>query len=340
MFAHLARQSKLVVISYGVLLVALVSLADYLTGGHHSVLILYTLPVCLVSWFAGRRSGALMAALCAIGWLVSDVLSGFASNLHYWNAVMRYGVFLMLALFTGSLAASTRRKDQLLQFIVHDLRSPLTNVLTGLETLRALPDQPSELHRELTDMATVSANRVLSLVNSMLDLSKLEHHAMKLSMRDLPAGELLEQAAQQVALWARQDGITLECEVEPGLDQVHADADITVRVLVNLASNALKYSPRGGVIRLRAARSGGNVVFSVRDQGPGIPKEWLSRIFDPYAQVEPGGRSGVPATGLGLTFCQLAVKAQRGRIWIESEVGKGTTVLFTLPASTRSEPKS
>jgi signal transduction histidine kinase len=313
MFAHLARQSKLVVISYGVLLVALVSLADYLTGGHHSVLILYTLPVCLVSWFAGRRSGALMAALCAIGWLVSDVLSGFASNLHYWNAVMRYGVFLMLALFTGSLAASTRRKDQLLQFIVHDLRSPLTNVLTGLETLRALPDQPSELHRELTDMATVSANRVLSLVNSMLDLSKLEHHAMKL---------------------------TLECEVEPGLDQVHADADITVRVLVNLASNALKYSPRGGVIRLRAARSGGNVVFSVRDQGPGIPKEWLSRIFDPYAQVEPGGRSGVPATGLGLTFCQLAVKAQRGRIWIESEVGKGTTVLFTLPASTRSEPKS
>jgi len=332
MFAYLAKQSKAKIIGYGVLLAALVTLADVLSGGRHSVLILYTLPVCLVGWFAGRRCGMFIATLCALGWLVADLAGGLTTSIHYWNALTRYGVFAMLALTTGALAESTRRRDQLLQFIVHDLRSPLTNVLTGLETLRALPEQPSELHAELTDMATVSARRVLTLVNSLLDLPQLEHHSLPIAPRSVAVDELLKATDQQVNLWARQDKITVECVVEEGVSRVFADPDITARVLVNLTANALKFSPKGSVVRIRAAHAPESVVFSVQDEGPGIPAEWLSRVFDPYAQVDDASRAGTPGTGLGLTFCRLAVAAQKGRIWIESEVGRGTTVLFSLPA--------
>ncbi|MGV3719332.1 MAG: ATP-binding protein [Actinomycetota bacterium] len=332
MFAYLAKQSKPAIILYGTLLAGLVSLADLLSGGRHSVLILYTLPVCLVAWFAGRRAGASIAALCAFGWLAADSLGGMATSIAFWDAVTRCGVFVMLALFTGALAESTRRRDQLLQFIVHDLRSPLTNVLTGLETLRALPEQPTPLHAELTDMATVSARRVLTLVNSLLDLPQLEHHSLPISAKSVAVTDLLQATGQQVNLWARQDQITVECVVDEGVSQVYADPDITARVLVNLTSNALKFSPTGSVIRIRAAHSSEAVIFSVQDEGPGIPREWLSRVFDPYAQVTGAGPSSAPGTGLGLTFCRLAVAAQKGRIWIESEVGRGTTVLFSLPA--------
>lgn len=332
MFAYLAKQSKPAIIFYGALLAGLVSLADLLSGGRHSVLILYTLPVCLVAWFAGRRAGVFVATLCAFGWLAADFQGGIVTSVVYWNAVTRYGVFAMLALSTGALAESTRRRDQLLQFIVHDLRSPLTNVLTGLETLRALPEQPTPLHAELTDMATVSARRVLTLVNSLLDLPQLEHHSLPISATSVAVADLLQATGQQVNLWARQDQITVECVVEEGVSQVFADPDITARVLVNLTSNALKFSPTGSVIRIRAAHAPESVIFSVQDEGPGIPREWLARVFDPYAQVTGAGRSSAPGTGLGLTFCRLAVAAQKGRIWIESEVGRGTTVLFSLPA--------
>lgn len=332
MFAYLAKRSKPAIVFYGALLAGLVFLADLLSGGRHSVLILYTLPVCLVSWFAGRRAGVFVATLCAVGWLAADFQGGPVNSIVYWNAITRYGVFVMLALSTGSLAESTRRRDQLLQFIVHDLRSPLTNVLTGLETLRALPEPPSPLHAELTDMATVSARRVLTLVNSLLDLPQLEHHSLPIDAKSVAVADLLQATDQQVNLWARQDNIKVECTVDEGVSRVYADPDITARVLVNLTSNALKFSPTGSVIRIRAAHAPEAVVFSIQDQGPGIPREWLSRVFDPYAQVNGVGKSNTPGTGLGLTFCRLAVVAQKGRIWIESEVGRGTTVLFSLPA--------
>jgi signal transduction histidine kinase len=116
---------------------------------------------------------------------------------------------------------------------------------------------------------------------------------------------------------------------------VFADPSLTQRIVVNLLNNAIKFSPQGGVITLQAAHaSEGTVTISVHDQGPGIPVAWQRRVFAKYGQVS-GGKSG--GSGLGLTFCKLAVEAQDGRIWLESEAGNGTTLHFSLPAAVSNE---
>ena len=113
-----------------------------------------------------------------------------------------------------------------------------------------------------------------------------------------------------------------------------ADADLVVRVLVNLLGNALKYSPVGGTVHVSAAAyPGDKVALHIRDEGMGIAPEWVDKVFGKFSQVEARKAGAAIGSGLGLTFCRLAVEAQGGRIWLESTVGQGTTVIFTLPQS-------
>jgi signal transduction histidine kinase len=116
--------------------------------------------------------------------------------------------------------------------------------------------------------------------------------------------------------------------------QIYADPDVTTRVLVNLLSNAIKFSrPHSSVIICIEASDANMLAFRITDQGPGIPNEWVDRVFDKFTQVDARKTGGAIGSGLGLTFCRLAVQAQGGQIWLESEVGKGTIVTFTLPIS-------
>lgn len=187
-------------------------------------------------------------------------------------------------------------------------------------------------------MALISSNRMLTLINSLLDLPRLEHRRMPVQLQEADVDELVNGSLAVVALWAAQNHVQIVYEPDPQVHTVVADPDITTRVLVNLLSNALKYSPPDSTITIRTrASDDGMVTFSVTDQGPGIPPEWVEKVFDKYAQVE--ARKEGASTGLGLTFCQLAVETQKGRIWIESELGKGTTVLFTLPAGKGKRPR-
>jgi signal transduction histidine kinase len=137
-----------------------------------------------------------------------------------------------------------------------------------------------------------------------------------------------------------QNNVTLQVDFAPEVpNKMVADRWVLIRILVNLLSNALKYTPSGGTITLTVAMDDGWVHFSVKDQGPGIPKEYLERIFDRFVQVEARKAGAAVGTGLGLTFCKLAVEAHGGRIWLESEVGNGTTVHFVMPPSvTQVEP--
>lgn len=137
---------------------------------------------------------------------------------------------------------------------------------------------------------------------------------------------------QQQSLWAQQQGVSLTTQVDTGAGHVFADEALILRVLLNLIGNAIKASPQGSAITVRVApHESCQVVFSVADQGPGVPKEWATKVFDRYAQVEIRKARGTVGTGLGLTFCKLAVEAHSGRIWLESEPPQGTTLFFTLP---------
>jgi signal transduction histidine kinase len=231
------------------------------------------------------------------------------------------------------LQAAHETQEQVTQFLVHDLRSPLTTVTSVISVLRNARGQrdPDPVQDELLDAAEASVGWLLTLITALLDASRLESGAMPLAPRALHIAEVTGPAVEQVSLWAGLGGMEVRVERPEEGTRVVADPEVTVRVLVNLLSNAIKYSPPGSMIALRVSNDQpGAATFSVADQGPGIPAEWAGRMFERFA-VGPRA-AGVPASGLGLHFCKLAVEAQGGRIWLTSEVGKGTVVSFTLPA--------
>lgn len=227
-------------------------------------------------------------------------------------------------------------RDDLVHMIVHDMRTPLTSLLTGLQTMEALgeasPDQ-----REFLEMATVGGLRLLGMINDLLDISKMESGSLPLEMEPLTAMELVEAAVAQVETLAQEKQLALQSEIASDLPRFFGDRDKLQRILVNLIGNAIKHTPEGGSITLRASQDGDCVHLSVMDTGEGIPSEAFGRIFEKFGQVETrkGGRR--MSTGLGLTFCKMAVEAHGGRIGVESEPGQGSTFFFHLPLKTENQ---
>jgi len=271
----------------------------------------------------------------------TEILLGWLLGFMGWGGVLGYFQWQARSFYEVSkrLQDQEHLRDALIEFLVHDLRSPLTNIISGLETLLvSTEDNLTPEDRELIEMALIGAHRLLTMVNSILDLRKLEEGKFPLYLKEFEPREAVGEAIRQVQLWARQSNINLQVEFEPNVpEKMIADRWVLIRILVNLLSNALKYTPSGGTIKVRVFMDDGWVHFSVADQGPGIPKEYLDRIFDRFVQVEARKAGAAVGTGLGLTFCKLAVEAHGGRIWIESEVGKGTTVHFVLPPVTEGE---
>jgi signal transduction histidine kinase len=220
-----------------------------------------------------------------------------------------------------------RQQRELMQFIVHDLRSPISSSITGLLTLQQTSTALEDDEKEMVQLSLISNQRALGLVNSMLDVAKLEAGKMPIHLAKIAVDPLVSNCFEQVSLWAKSSEVRLVNDVQ--VFQAYLDPDLTSRVLVNLISNALKFSPPGTEVKLSVIAAGhGTIRFSVQDSGPGIPPDYLETVFNPFGQVK-GTRGG---TGLGLTFCRLAVHAQGGKIWVESQLGKGTTMQFTLPA--------
>jgi PAS domain S-box-containing protein len=262
------------------------------------------------------------------------------------------GRLIVLRDITEERRLGQMRQD-LTDMIVHDLRSPLTAVLSGLQIAGDLVDTQADtamIHHAL-EMAGESSNRLTSLVDSLLDISRLEAGQMPLERRPVLLPQLSQSVIQQMTPLAEREMVTLQLQTVSKIPPVEADHDLISRVLVNLMDNALKHSPRNGVVAVRIAleptergqsrpdHSGAavnstkpsrpEVRCTVLDSGPGIPKEYRETIFERFAQL--GGRRR--GTGLGLTFCKLTIKAHGGRIWIEDNPrGRGSAFIFTLPA--------
>jgi signal transduction histidine kinase len=234
----------------------------------------------------------------------------------------------------AELRRAEAQRDSLTAMLVHDLRTPLTAIIGPIEMLTTdLAGQLDEMQAELLTMCSQSAHRLLGLVNDLLDVSKMESGEMTLDLTATDPAHLVTDRANQLAPLARERGIILSAETGPGLPTLQTDSDLLIRVLVNLVGNALKFTPAGGTVTVsaQADTSHSNVTFAVRDTGEGIPRESFERIFEKFGQVEGRQAGRKMSTGLGLTFCRMAVEAHGGRIWIESELGKGSTFSFTIP---------
>lgn len=238
------------------------------------------------------------------------------------------------------LNSLTKLKDDLTHMIIHDLRTPLTSLITGLQTVELLgemnPDQ-----QEFVTMAIEGGQTLLGMVNDLLDITKMEEGSLQLERQEVSVAEVVAIAVRQVQRLAIDKGLTLATEMTPEVSTVYADEDKLRRALVNLMGNSIKFTAEGGVtvsVKHIQTESGDEsyVAFSVQDTGEGIPGSAFKTIFEKFGQVETrkGGRK--MSTGLGLTFCKLAVEAHGGCIWVESELGVGSTFSFTIPCQSQS----
>lgn len=240
------------------------------------------------------------------------------------------GIVLLLRDVTR-LKEVERLKSEFVMAASHELRTPLTGMGMSIDLLLEHASQGlAEKDRELLQAAHEEVHRMKALVNDLLDLSKIEAGRIELEFEKVPVQTLFDHVQEVFKDQAEMKHVKLTCEPAGDLPDVRADANKATWVLTNLISNALRYVSQDGQIQITAKKIGPHVHLSVRDNGPGIPTEYQSKIFQKFVQVK-GRQSG--GTGLGLAICKEIVRAHGGAIWVESSSGQGSTFTFTLPVA-------
>jgi signal transduction histidine kinase len=230
------------------------------------------------------------------------------------------------------IEAANRHKSEFLANMSHELRTPLNAIIGFSEVLgERLFGELNEKQAEYTDDILTSGRHLLSLINEILDLSKVEAGRMELELAafDLPLA--IDNARTFVRERATKHGISLDVSVDERLGDFIGDERKIKQILLNLLSNAVKFTPEGGRIGINARQTDGSVEISVSDTGIGIAAEDQPKIFEEFRQVGADYAHKSEGTGLGLTLAKKFVELHGGKIWVESEVGKGSTFTFTLP---------
>ena len=232
------------------------------------------------------------------------------------------------------LEAASRHKSEFLANMSHELRTPLNAVIGFSDVLeQGMVGPLSEKQSEYVRDISTSGQHLLDLVNEILDLSKVEAGRMELEPSDFPLADTIQAATSFVRERAARHSIEIASELAPDLGTITADERKVRQVLLNLLSNAVKFTPDGGWVGVTARREDGEVTVSVKDTGIGIAPEDQPKVFEEFQQVgKPSDRSR-EGTGLGLTLAKRFVELHGGRIWLESDVGKGTTFSFALPVT-------
>jgi len=230
---------------------------------------------------------------------------------------------------------ASRQAEQLRQEVVvmvtHDLRTPLATLQNILRGVRAgTYGQLDAKGSEYISVAKRNAERMANLVNDLLDIEKAKSGLMTLDRQEVPLNDCFTAACELASGFAEEMHVKIQASQTDLL--VNADQDRVTRVLANLVSNSVKFSPPGGTVRVAARREGAFIYTAVDDQGPGIPADQLQHIFERFRQAETSSKQGKGGSGLGLTICQLIVELHGGKIWAENLPTGGSRFVFTLPA--------
>lgn len=240
------------------------------------------------------------------------------------------GILLLLKDVTR-LKEVEQMKSEFVMAASHELRTPLTSMGMSIDLLlEHAAHRLEEADRELLQAAHEEVHRMQALANDLLDLAKIEAGRIVLDLESVPVRTLVETVQTIFGGQLDKKQVELSADLAKGLPNIRADANKITWVVTNLVSNALRYVSEGGHIRLTAKWIGPHVHFSVGDDGPGIPEEYLARIFQKFVQVK-GRETG--GTGLGLAICREIVRAHGGSIWAESAPGQGSTFTFTVPVA-------
>ncbi|HTZ17397.1 MAG TPA: HAMP domain-containing sensor histidine kinase [Dissulfurispiraceae bacterium] len=229
--------------------------------------------------------------------------------------------------------AANKAKSDFLANMSHELRTPLNSIIGFSEIMRdGSAGKISERQKEFVDHIYESGSHLLSLINDVLDLSKIEAGRMELNFNRFLVKDLMDSGLSLFKEKALKRNIKITAETEEDFGTIVADLRLLKQVLFNLAGNAVKFTPDGGSIRLKVRRfNSGFLEFSVADTGIGISTEDKGKLFQPFQQLDNSYNRKYPGTGLGLSICKRIVELHGGKIWVESEPGKGSKFIFIVP---------
>jgi signal transduction histidine kinase len=246
-------------------------------------------------------------------------------------AIENVRLFKELELANRELAAASQHKSEFLANMSHELRTPLNAIIGFSEVLsERMFGELNAKQEEYSKDIHASGQHLLSLINDILDLSKIEAGRMELELADFDLPTALDSALTLVRERAGRRSIALQTSIDTRLGEIRADERKVRQVVLNLLSNAIKFTPEGGRIEVRAALGDGSVEVSVSDTGVGIAPEDQGAVFEEFRQVGMAEKKA-EGTGLGLTLCRKFVELHGGRIWVKSQVGRGATFTFTIP---------
>ena len=235
-----------------------------------------------------------------------------------------------------------RMKNEFISIVSHEFRTPLTSIHGSLGMLASgLLDSQPETGKRLLEIAVNSTDRLMRLINDILDIERIESGKVTMTKQSCDASDLMIRAADVMQGMAEKFGVSLV--VLPVSSLVWADSDRIIQTLTNLLSNAIKFSPSGSTVWLSAAwlsaacspasdQQAAQLLFTIKDEGRGIPHDKLETIFERFQQVDASDSRNQDGTGLGLAICRNIVQQHGGKIWVESQLGEGSTFFFTLPA--------
>jgi signal transduction histidine kinase/CheY-like chemotaxis protein/HPt (histidine-containing phosphotransfer) domain-containing protein len=228
-----------------------------------------------------------------------------------------------------------RMKSEFVSVVSHELRTPMTSIKTSLALVLAGAAgalEPSA--RELLEIAARNSDRLIALVNDLLDLSRIEAGHVQMKLEPVSLGDAIRASIEMVGAFAAERGVSVAIQPPDSEVEVMAARDRTIQVLVNLLSNAVKFSPRETQVRARWWREAAEAVIEVADQGLGIPADKLETVFEPFTQLASSTTREQGGAGLGLTISRGIVQALGGRIWVESQLGQGSRFYVRLPLAT------
>lgn len=236
-------------------------------------------------------------------------------------------------LMCNKLKEMEKMKSDFFSLMAHELRTPLASIKEGTNLLlKGIGEEYNEKRRTVLTVIAEESNRLIDLVNSLLDLSKMEAGMMALNLEKSDIRSLINKAVSGMEPLAMAKNVGIKVEIPQDLPYVKMDGERILQALRNLIGNAVKFTPLGGHVTISAQPLEKGVSVSVADTGPGVPKEDLNAIFDKFRQATLTSYSKIKGTGLGLAIVKHIISAHGGKVWVESEPGHGCTFIFLLPA--------
>lgn len=358
------KTHKALAVAVAATLLVLIAFIDYITGVDFSFSIFYLIPIMLVAWYVGLRAGFLASIAGAVLWFVVDSILGGHLYLNpaagYWNSLVRFGFFIIVTVILSRLRRSLETirshsedlvvaytdldhvrkeqlvmKDQILSHVSHELRTPLAAVHQFISIL--VDGLAGPLKGEQKDYLRIALKNVIQLnkmIDDILESSRIDADKVRFQPEPVRLQEILDELVATLRSLASEKRISLDVAAALDLPSVYADPDRVRQVLLNLLDNALKFTPEKGAINVQTAVFKGDPGFicvSVSDTGPGISPEGQEGLFQRLHQGEEVNSSSRKGLGLGLYISKEIVSRHKGKIWVVSQPGRGSTFSFTLP---------